>query len=117
MDPFRRKFGNGVRVIRPRANGGRDFRCIGVGAQHFAYPKAVVPAPLCEQEVRARFTSAALAGNRPNAVGCDLHRLWRTPIQTTDTGAFFTAKAAGGMRLEATVRDVANRVRYRGATQ
>lgn len=90
---------------------------LGVSAQHFAYPKAVPPTPANEALVRQRFVSAALAGNRVNVPGGDPHRLHRTPIQTADAGSFFTAKAKGGMRLEASLRELANRVRYRGASQ
>jgi peptidoglycan/xylan/chitin deacetylase (PgdA/CDA1 family) len=86
---------------------------LGLDPVHFAYPKAVTPSPGCEAEVRARFRSAALAGNRPNPVGTNPHRLWRTPIQTTDSHRFFCAKARGGMRLEASARQAANRWRYR----
>jgi peptidoglycan/xylan/chitin deacetylase (PgdA/CDA1 family) len=86
-----------------------------VEAQHFAYPKAV---PLSqadvEDQVRERFRSAALSGNRPNLYGrTDLHRLHRTPIQVSDGRGFFQRKAAGGMVLEDVIRRRINRHRYR----
>ena len=37
---------------------------LGIAAAHFAYPKALRPSPAAEREVRARFSSAALAGTR-----------------------------------------------------
>ncbi|MFM8312349.1 MAG: polysaccharide deacetylase family protein [Ilumatobacteraceae bacterium] len=91
---------------------------IGTAPRHFAYPKAVLGSTATEAAVRARFASAALARNRPNRPATtDLHRLWRTPVQRSDTAAHFAAKAAGGMRLEGTLRDLAARWTYRGQTQ
>ncbi len=91
---------------------------LGVEARHFAYPKALAPRADIEALVRARFVTAALAGNRANVAGAaDLHLLGRTPVQTTDAGPFFRQKVAGGMRAEADLREVANRIRYRGAAQ
>lgn len=89
---------------------------LGVTAEHFAYPKALPGSPAAEIEIRKRFRSAALAASRVNRPGrTDLHRLWRTPIQTGDGFEFFTAKAAGGLRLEGELRSLAARARYRGA--
>jgi peptidoglycan/xylan/chitin deacetylase (PgdA/CDA1 family) len=90
---------------------------LGVAAHHFAYPKAVAPSdPAVEAEVRRRFRSAALGGNRPNRYGAtDAHRLNRTAIQVSDGITFFRRKAAGGMALEDGVRRALNRVRYRAA--
>lgn len=89
---------------------------LGVDPQHFAYPKALPGSPRAEIEVRRRFRSAALAASRVNRPGhTDLHRLWRTPIQTTDGFEFFAAKAGGGLRLEGELRALAARARYRGA--
>ena len=91
---------------------------IGTAPAHFAYPKALPGSPLAEEEVRRRFVTAALARSRVNEPGkTDLHRLWRTPIQRSDGQEFFTAKAAGGLRLEGELRNLVARVKYRGATR
>jgi peptidoglycan/xylan/chitin deacetylase (PgdA/CDA1 family) len=91
---------------------------LGMTPQHFAYPKALLGSPQNEQEVRRRFRTATIGRTRPNPWrGSDLHRLTRSPIQTTDGMAFFERKARGGMRLENDVRDLVNRWRYRGATR
>jgi peptidoglycan/xylan/chitin deacetylase (PgdA/CDA1 family) len=89
---------------------------LGVSAEHFAYPKALRPSPGAEREVRARFVSAALAGTRANPVGADVHRLARTPVQTTDGERWFARKVAGGMGFEDDVRRLVNRRRYAGAS-
>jgi peptidoglycan/xylan/chitin deacetylase (PgdA/CDA1 family) len=99
----------------------RSIGCIserlGAAPAHFAYPKAVAPSPIADRAVRARFRSAALAGTRPNRYGqTDPYRLARSPIQTADGMRWFTQKLAGGMALEDTLRRVANRARYAGAT-
>jgi peptidoglycan/xylan/chitin deacetylase (PgdA/CDA1 family) len=88
---------------------------IGVRPDDFAYPKAVPGSPAAEIEVRKRFRSAALAANRVNRPGqTDLHRLWRTPVQRSDSSQYFAAKARGGMRLEGELRSIVGRVRFRG---
>ena len=88
---------------------------VGVAPCHFAYPKALPGSPVAELAVRRRFRSAALAAGRVNRAGhTDLHRLWRTPIQRSDTPQFFAAKAGGGLRLEGELRALAGRVKYRG---
>ncbi len=89
---------------------------LGVPASHFAYPKALTPTPIADCAVRERFKSASLAGTRANPVGCDVHRLFRSPIQTTDTDRWFRRKLAGGMRFEDDLRRLANRHRYKGAS-
>jgi peptidoglycan/xylan/chitin deacetylase (PgdA/CDA1 family) len=89
---------------------------LGLGCDHFAYPKALLGSPEAEAQVRRRFRSATIAGTRANHTGGDLHRLHRTPIQITDGRRWFDRKAAGGMRLEDTARAVLNRGRYAGAT-
>lgn len=89
---------------------------LGRPADHFAYPKALAPAPAAERAVRARFRSAALAGTRANPAGTDPLRLRRTPIQTTDGPRWFRRKVAGGLGLEDDLRRVVNRRRYAGAT-
>jgi len=90
---------------------------LGVTPLHFAYPKALLGSPANEQEVRRRFRTATVGRTRTNPWrGSDLHRLTRSPIQTTDGTAYFERKVRGGMRLENDVRDLVNRWRYRGAT-
>ncbi|MDW3217891.1 MAG: polysaccharide deacetylase family protein [Acidimicrobiales bacterium] len=89
---------------------------LGTVAEHFAYPKALSPTAEAEREVRARFRSAAIAGTRANPPGGDVHRLHRTPIQTTDGERFFARKLAGGLGWEDDVRRLVNRRRYAGAT-
>ena len=90
---------------------------LGVRADHFAYPKAVPPGAAVEEQVRARFASAALAGTRPNVAGvADPHRLWRSPIQVADGMRFFRRKVRGGMGAEDSLRTAINLLRYRGAT-
>jgi peptidoglycan/xylan/chitin deacetylase (PgdA/CDA1 family) len=85
---------------------------LGVAAQHFAYPKALRGSQAAEAEVRRRFRSAAIGRTRPNPwEGGDLHRLTRTPVQTSDCMRWFRRKAAGGMRLENDLRDRLNRRR------
>jgi peptidoglycan/xylan/chitin deacetylase (PgdA/CDA1 family) len=89
---------------------------LGAPAHHFAYPKAVAPSAEVEGLVRARFRSAALAGNRPNPYAAtDPHRLARTAVQVSDGMAYFLRKVRGGMALEDTFRRAINRVRYRAA--
>ncbi|MGH9119718.1 MAG: polysaccharide deacetylase family protein [Acidimicrobiales bacterium] len=88
---------------------------VGVAAEHFAYPKALLGSPAAEALVRERFRSAALGGNRPNPYGrTDPHRLARSAIQRGDGMRFFERKARGGMALEDRARRALNRVRYLG---
>jgi peptidoglycan/xylan/chitin deacetylase (PgdA/CDA1 family) len=83
----------------------------------FAYPKALPGSPAADRAVRRRFRSAALAGTRPNRVGAtDPHRLARSPVQRSDGMRWFRSKVAGGMALEDSLRRLANRRRYAGAT-
>lgn len=84
---------------------------IGRAPRHFAYPRAVPGNPAAEVEVRTRFASAALAGNRVNVAGCDLHRLARTPVHRADPPDVFVRKIHGGLRLEGSVREVVAKVR------
>lgn len=89
---------------------------LGLGCEHFAYPKALPGSPAAEAEVRARFRTAALGRTRPNPYGrTDLHRLTRSPLQTGDGMRWFRAKAAGGLALENDLRDLLNRRRYAGS--
>ena len=91
---------------------------LGSAPSHFAYPKALPGSPAAEIAVRRRFRSAALAANRVNRPGhADVHRLWRTPIQRSDTTEFFTTKARGGMRLEGELRSLVSRLKYRGQSR
>jgi peptidoglycan/xylan/chitin deacetylase (PgdA/CDA1 family) len=77
---------------------------LGVQARHFAYPRAVKPSGAAETEVRRRFRSAALASSRPNRPdSCDVHRLWRTPVQRDDVDRF-SALASGGGWIDGLVR-------------
>jgi peptidoglycan/xylan/chitin deacetylase (PgdA/CDA1 family) len=71
---------------------------IGAAPRHFAYPKAIAPNPAAEIAVRARFTSAALAGSRANRGGDDLHRLG-APVQRGAPRSF-RRQDARGLRLE-----------------
>jgi peptidoglycan/xylan/chitin deacetylase (PgdA/CDA1 family) len=108
-------------VAQAEAELDRSIECIGehvgVAPRHFAYPKALAPPADVEAAVRARFASAALAGTRANPYGrTDVHRLARSPIQVADGMRWFARKAAGGLAFEDTVRRVANRARYAGAT-
>lgn len=90
---------------------------LGVIAHHFAYPKALPGSPVADVAVRRRFSSAALAGTRPNRFeATDPYRVARSPIQVDDGLRFFTAKARGGMRLEDDLRRTLNRRRQAGAT-
>ncbi|MFP5578645.1 MAG: polysaccharide deacetylase family protein [Acidimicrobiia bacterium] len=91
---------------------------LGVTPIHFAYPKALLGSPQNEHEVRKRFRTATIGRTRPNPwTGSDLHRLTRSPIQTSDGMEFFERKVRGGMRLENDVRDLVNRWRYRDAVR
>jgi peptidoglycan/xylan/chitin deacetylase (PgdA/CDA1 family) len=90
---------------------------LGERPTHFAYPKAV-PAPAAiEAEVRHRFRTAALAGNRVNIAGrCDLHRITRSPVKRGLDPDAFAALARGGGRLEGGLRAAAARIRYLRST-
>ena len=89
---------------------------LGCAADHFAYPKALAASAAVEPLVRERFRSAAIAGTRPNPMGTDVHRLTRSPVQTTDGSRWFRRKVAGGMHFEDDLRRLVNRRRYAGAT-
>lgn len=84
---------------------------LGIAPRHFAYPKAVPGNAVAEIAVRARFASAALAGNRVNVAGGDVHRLWRTPVHRADSAEVFARKLHGGLRVEGAVREQVARVR------
>ncbi|WP_436796306.1 polysaccharide deacetylase family protein [Actinospongicola halichondriae] len=91
---------------------------LGVEAHHFAYPKALLASPDVEPLVRRRFQTAAVARTRANPFGrSDLHRLTRSPVQSTDGMRWFERKAAGGMAIEDDLRVLVNRWRYRSATE
>ena len=88
---------------------------LGVAAVDFAYPKALLGSRTAQQEVRARFRSAAVAGTRANPYGrTDPYRLTRSPIQVDDGLRFFERKVVGGMRLEDDLRRLVNRRRLAG---
>jgi peptidoglycan/xylan/chitin deacetylase (PgdA/CDA1 family) len=89
---------------------------LGIGVEHFAYPKAVRGSQAAEAAVATRFRTAALAGTRVNIYGgTDPYRVARSPIQVSDGMRWFKRKAAGGMGLEDAVRDLVNRSRYKRA--
>lgn len=88
---------------------------LGRPCRHFAYPKAVAPSPAAEVMVRRRFATAALAGNRVNRPGADLHRLGRHAVTVADDAASFRRTAAGGRRLEGRVRELRDARRARSA--
>jgi peptidoglycan/xylan/chitin deacetylase (PgdA/CDA1 family) len=89
---------------------------LGVNAHHFAYPKAVPGSRPADRAVRARFSSAALAGTRPNPFGAtDPYRLARSPVQVSDEMKWFVRKARGGLELEDRLRGILNRRRHRHA--
>jgi peptidoglycan/xylan/chitin deacetylase (PgdA/CDA1 family) len=93
------------------------FARVGVLAEHFAYPKALLPHADVERVVRDSFASAVVAGTRANYYGeTNPYRLARSPIQRADGMHNFERKLHGGLRLEDDARRWANRVRYLGAT-
>jgi peptidoglycan/xylan/chitin deacetylase (PgdA/CDA1 family) len=78
---------------------------LGIGCEHFAYPKAIAPSAAAEAVVRRRFCSAVLAGNRTNRAGCDVYRLGRHGVTAADGHERFARKVAGGERLEGWLRE------------
>jgi peptidoglycan/xylan/chitin deacetylase (PgdA/CDA1 family) len=89
---------------------------LGTPCQHFAYPKALAPSAAADVEVRRRFRTAALAGNRVNVPGrSDPCRLGRTPVLRADGAAGFARKASGGGRVEGALRQRYDRHRHRDA--
>jgi peptidoglycan/xylan/chitin deacetylase (PgdA/CDA1 family) len=79
---------------------------LGVGCDHFAYPKAIRPSAGAEHVVRRRFASATLAGNRVNPVGrTDPHRIGRHGLTVADDMDAYRRKLRGGARLEGSVRE------------
>lgn len=90
---------------------------LGVGVEHFAYPKGVFGGDEVEQVVARHHTSAALAGNGCNRYGqTDPLRLERTPIQRSDGPRFFRNKVDNGLRFEGHVRNRINARRYATTT-
>jgi peptidoglycan/xylan/chitin deacetylase (PgdA/CDA1 family) len=88
---------------------------LGCDPAHFAYPKALPGNAYADAAVRKRFRSAAVDGTRVNVRGAtDPWALARSPIQVSDTPAWFDAKVRGGLSLEDDVRHLVNRIRYRG---
>jgi peptidoglycan/xylan/chitin deacetylase (PgdA/CDA1 family) len=93
------------------------FARVGVLAEHFAYPKALLGSAEVERVVRDHFTTAAIAGTRANSYGeTNRYRLARSPVQRSDGMFWFERKLEGGLRFEDDLRRIANRVRYLGAT-
>ena len=90
---------------------------VGITAEHFCYPKALLGSPPARAAIRERFRSATLAGTRANRLGADPYRLARSPIQAADGQRWFRHKAVGGLGFEDRVRDGLNELRYRGATE
>lgn len=93
---------------------------LGIEARHFAYPKAVAPAPgtATDLAVRARVASAAVAGGGVNRFGsADPWRLARTPVVAADGPDDVARKARGGLRLEGWARHQLDRRRYAGAAR
>jgi hypothetical protein len=89
---------------------------LGRPCHHFAYPKALPPSPDADREVRRRFRSAALAGNRLNLPGrCDPARLGRTPVKRSDDAGRFLTKLHGGRRLEGWLRERYDLLRHHDA--
>lgn len=90
---------------------------VGITAEHFCYPKALLGSPPAECAIRQRFRSATIAGTRANQIGVDPYRLTRSPVQASDSERWFRRKAVGGMAFEDEFRDRLNSLRYRGATE
>ncbi len=90
---------------------------VGIQAEHFCYPKALLGSPPAQAAVRERFRSATLAGTRSNAAGADPYRLARSPIQASDGQRWFRLKARGGLGTEDRLRERLNSLRYRGASE
>ncbi len=76
---------------------------LGVACRHFAYPFAMGSAG-ADRAARRLFDTAAVDAWRTNRRGrTDPHRLGRTPILRSDGRAFFRAKVAGLLDLEASL--------------
>jgi peptidoglycan/xylan/chitin deacetylase (PgdA/CDA1 family) len=89
---------------------------LGQPCRHFAYPKALAPSVDADREVRKRFTTAALAGNRVNVpMRTDLARLGRTPIKRSDAAGRFMRKLHGGGRVEGWLRERYDEIRHHDA--
>jgi len=87
---------------------------LGQPCRHFAYPKALAPSAEADREVRRRFVTAALAGNRTNVPGrTDPGRLGRTPVKRTDSTGRFMRRVNGGTRLEGWAREHYDAFRHR----
>lgn len=75
----------------------------GVVPRHFAYPFGYW-SPEADTIVRERYDSAVLGGTTGTVVGADDYRIFRVPIQLSDTGVFFRSKLRRGQRSEEWVR-------------
>lgn len=90
---------------------------LGQPCRHFAYPKALAPSAAADREVRKRFITAALAGNRVNVPGrTDPGRLGRTPVKRSDSTGRFMRRVNGGTRLEGWAREHYDALRHRRST-
>lgn len=78
-------------------------RRTGVIPRHFAYPFGYWSSA-ADAVVRDRYDSAVLGGTTGTEVGNDDHRIFRVPVQLSDTGLFFRSKLRRGQRSEEWVR-------------
>jgi peptidoglycan/xylan/chitin deacetylase (PgdA/CDA1 family) len=76
-------------------------RHLGVRPEHFAYTWGI-PVPSLENDLRARFRSAATGKLGRNLPGADPMRLRRIPVRRTDPIEFFQAKLTGNLWPERT---------------
>lgn len=91
---------------------------VGEVPRHFAYPRALPPAPDVDAAVRARFASAAIGGCQPNVPGeTDPYSIWRSPLQVGDAMTWFRRKADGGMHLEDRIRSSVGAVRAKAGVR
>src|SRR5258708_7177419 len=91
---------------------------LGVTPEHSPYPQAVLGTVEAEQEGRARFRAAALAGTRANVPGrIDPYRLARSAVQVSDGMRWWRRRVDGAMRLEDDLRRWVNERRYANSTQ
>lgn len=88
---------------------------LGVDPVHFAYPRGLPGNSAADAAVRKRFTSAVIGRARVNVAGAtDRWSMTRSPVQTIDSLADFERKVAGGLSFEDDVKEIMNKVRFRG---
>lgn len=88
---------------------------LGVDPVHFAYPRALPGNAAADAAVRKRFASAVIGRARANVPGStDPWLMTRSPVQTIDSLADFERKVAGGLSFEDDVKEIMNKVRFRG---